>query len=54
MLLLIDNNDSFTYNLVDIFRKLDVMPFKVVNIDDLDLNDVDRFSHILISPGRCS
>lgn len=51
MLLLIDNNDSFTYNLVDMLHRLDIMPFTVVNISALHLDDVAHYSHILISPG---
>ncbi len=49
-LLIIDNHDSFTFNLVDLLRKLDV-PAKVVLVEELDLNEVEHFSHILISPG---
>ncbi|HHW7507330.1 TPA: anthranilate synthase component II [Mannheimia haemolytica] len=49
-LLIIDNHDSFTFNLVDLLRKLDV-PAKVVLVEQLDLNEVEHFSHILISPG---
>lgn len=49
-LLIINNQDSFTYNLVDVIRRLAV-PFKVVNVQELDLNAVDHYSHILISPG---
>lgn len=50
MLLIIDNHDSFTFNLVDLIRKIGTETV-VVNVEDLDLDEVDRFSHILISPG---
>ncbi|QIW15315.1 anthranilate synthase component II [Pasteurellaceae bacterium RH1A] len=50
MVLIIDNHDSFTFNLVDLFRKIGVQP-TVVDVDDLDLDEVEAFSHILISPG---
>lgn len=50
MLLIIDNHDSFTFNLVDLLRKIGV-EMEVVSVENLDLDDVERFSHILISPG---
>lgn len=50
MLLIIDNHDSFTFNLVDLIRKIGVK-MKVVNVEALDLDEVEQFSHILISPG---
>lgn len=50
MLLIIDNHDSFTFNLVDLLRKIGV-PMKVVLVEELDLDEVENFSHILISPG---
>jgi glutamine amidotransferase of anthranilate synthase or aminodeoxychorismate synthase len=50
LLLIIDNHDSFTFNLVDLLRKLEV-EMKIVSSDALDLDEVEQFSHILISPG---
>lgn len=50
-LLIINNHDSFTFNLVDYIRRLNV-PFQVVNVEELDLDAVDDFSHLLISPAR--
>lgn len=49
-LLIINNQDSFTYNLVDVIRGLAV-PFDVVNVQELDVDAVANYSHILISPG---
>ncbi|MGC7590258.1 anthranilate synthase component II [Bisgaard Taxon 46] len=49
-LLIINNQDSFTYNLVDLIRRLDVS-FDVINVQELDLDAVANYSHILISPG---
>ncbi|AHG79084.1 Anthranilate synthase component II [Mannheimia varigena USDA-ARS-USMARC-1388] len=49
-LLIIDNHDSFTFNLVDLLRKINV-PVEVVLVEDLNLDEVENFSHILISPG---
>lgn len=49
-LLIINNHDSFTFNLVDLIRRLN-MPFNVVNVEDLKPNTPESYSHILISPG---
>ncbi len=47
--LLLDNNDSFTYNIVDLFRQFEYVNLIVKNsIDKLCLDDFDRF---VISPG---
>src|SRR2546423_11421342 len=52
MLLLIDNFDSFTYNLVQVFQVLDT-EVKVVRNDALSLRDIEALnpSHLVISPG---
>ncbi len=50
MLLLIDNNDSFTFNLVDLLRKSGVQT-DILSVKNLDLDRVEQYSHILISPG---
>lgn len=51
-LLVIDNYDSFTYNLVQMFRRypLDIM---VSRSDRISLDDVEKYApdYILISPG---
>ena len=49
-ILVINNHDSFTYNLVDLIRQLQVR-FDVVSIEDLSLDCVEGYTHILISPG---
>jgi len=55
MLLMIDNYDSFTYNLVQYFGELgeDV---RVIRNDEIDLAGVAalRPDHIVISPGPCT
>ncbi|MGX3065926.1 anthranilate synthase component II [Ursidibacter arcticus] len=50
MLLIIDNHDSFTFNLVDLLRKMNVES-QVISVEQLNLDDVEKFSHIMISPG---
>ncbi len=55
MLLMIDNYDSFTYNLVQYFGELgeDV---KVVRNDEVSADEVERLdpSRIVLSPGPCT
>jgi anthranilate synthase component 2 len=55
MILLIDNYDSFVYNLARYVRELGHEP-EVVRHDAVTLDDVARLapSHIVISPGPCS
>lgn len=51
-ILVLDNYDSFTYNLVHIIRELgygDSMD--VIRNDKIALNDVDQYDKILLSPG---
>lgn len=49
-LLIINNHDSFTYNLVDLIRQLN-FSFSVVEVENLTPELPETFSHILISPG---
>ena len=49
-LLIINNHDSFTFNLVDLIRKLNV-PYDVLNVEDLKESTAEKYGHILISPG---
>lgn len=49
--LLLDNYDSFTFNLVQILRESGLCTFEVAYNDGLDVEDCFRFDKILISPG---
>ena len=49
-LLLLDNYDSFTYNLLHALRELGA-DADVRRNDKIDLDEVDRFDRILLSPG---
>ena len=55
MLLMIDNYDSFTYNLVQYFGELGC-DMRVFRNDELTLADIERLapSHIVVSPGPCT
>jgi len=49
--LLIDNFDSFTYNLAQLLEESGKCSFEIRKIDDLSLKDIESFDKILISPG---
>tara|TARA_R110001606_G_scaffold295722_2_gene443534 strand:+ start:3116 stop:3694 length:579 start_codon:yes stop_codon:yes gene_type:complete len=55
MLLMIDNYDSFTYNLVQYFRELGA-DVQVYRNDEISIEDIERLapSHLVISPGPCT
>lgn len=55
MLLMIDNYDSFTWNLVQYFGELG-QDVKVIRNDELDVAAIAALkpSHIVISPGPCT
>jgi len=50
-LLIFDNYDSFTYNLVHAVRKLGFTHVEVIRNDQISLDEVDRFDKIILSPG---
>lgn len=55
MLLMIDNYDSFTYNLVQYFSELGVS-VQVHRNDEITLAEIDALqpTHLVISPGPCT
>ncbi|MDM3870568.1 aminodeoxychorismate/anthranilate synthase component II [Porticoccus sp. W117] len=55
MLLMIDNYDSFTYNVVQYLAELDA-EVKVVRNDELSVDDIEQLApeRIVISPGPCT
>ncbi|HVK17213.1 MAG TPA: aminodeoxychorismate/anthranilate synthase component II [Fimbriiglobus sp.] len=57
MILLIDNYDSFTYNLVQRLGEIDPsLPMQVHRNDQITLDKIDELkpTHIIISPGPCT
>jgi para-aminobenzoate synthetase component II len=57
MILLIDNYDSFTYNLVQRLGELDAgADLRVYRNDKITVEEIERLgpSHIIISPGPCT
>jgi len=55
MLLMIDNYDSFTYNLVQYFGELGA-EVEVVRNDQIDIQAIEKMNpdHLVISPGPCT
>lgn len=49
-ILVFDNYDSFTYNIVHALRELGVQP-DVIRNDRIDLDEVEKYDKIIISPG---
>jgi len=50
-ILLLDNYDSFTYNLLHAVKELGATDVEVVRNDQIDLDEVERFDKIILSPG---
>lgn len=47
----IDNYDSFTYNLVHAIKKISGLPVDVFRNDELKLSDLENYDKIVLSPG---
>ncbi len=52
-LILIDHNDSFTFNVVELLRKVGNNTTTVVNYNDLVVAELTKFDKIILSPGPC-
>lgn len=50
-ILVFDNYDSFTYNLVHLVEKITKEKVEVYRNDQISLDEVDRFDRIILSPG---
>jgi len=50
-LLLVDNNDSFTYNVVDLLRRIAGCKYEVVPSGSVQIEQLPDFDKIIISPG---
>jgi len=55
VLLMLDNYDSFTYNLVHYFRELGA-EVVVYRNDEISVENIEKLapSHLVISPGPCT
>lgn len=56
MLVMIDNYDSFTYNLVQFLGEIGVTEMKVFRNDKVTLEEIEALqpTHIVVSPGPCT
>jgi anthranilate synthase component 2 len=50
-IMVLDNYDSFTYNLVHILKELTGWPVDVHRNDEIGLDNINKYDKILISPG---
>jgi anthranilate synthase component 2 len=50
-ILVLDNYDSFTYNLVHYIQKLTDEPVDVFRNDEILLDEIDKYDKIVLSPG---
>jgi anthranilate synthase component 2 len=50
-ILLLDNYDSFTYNLLHVVKELGATDVEVIRNDQIALDEVERFDKIILSPG---
>jgi len=50
-LLILDNYDSFTFNLVHLIEKVSPITFDVIKNDQLSISNVSKYDKILLSPG---
>ncbi len=48
---LIDNYDSFTYNIVELVRRIPGTSLEVLPYDQLRISKLDRYKRLIISPG---
>jgi anthranilate synthase component 2 len=50
-IVVIDNYDSFTYNLVHAIKKISGLPVDVFRNDQIALEDLEKYDKIVLSPG---
>jgi anthranilate synthase component 2 len=50
-ILVIDNYDSFTYNLVHAIKKVSGLPVDVFRNDEIALEEIEKYDKIVLSPG---
>lgn len=50
-ILILDNNDSFTFNLAQLLDESHLCIYKIINTDKINPSEVKAFDKLLISPG---
>ena len=48
---LIDNNDSFTYNIVELVHNVSGQRLPVISSEQLDIGELENFDKFILSPG---
>jgi anthranilate synthase component 2 len=51
MVLLLDNHDSFTWNLAELLRTTGNADFEIVSSTEFRISRISQYSHIIFSPG---
>ena len=51
MLLLLDNHDSFTWNLAELLRSSGIPEFRIISSSDFDISGMRDYDRIIFSPG---
>lgn len=51
MILLLDNYDSFTYNIIQLLHSIGMHDIDVVKNDKIDFSKLHKYTHIILSPG---
>ncbi len=50
-ILLVDNHDSFVYNIAHLIQEISPDTLDIISCDDIDLNTVSSYDRIILSPG---
>lgn len=50
-ILMLDNYDSFTYNLVQMIEEIVAHPIDIFRNDEISLAEIDKYDKIILSPG---
>lgn len=51
MILIVDNHDSFTYNILDTIKKISTQEIISIKSSTLDIEQIEPFDKIILSPG---
>lgn len=50
-ILIVDNNDSFTYNLVQVIKQYGKCELEIIKNEHMNLNGINKYDKILFTPG---
>ena len=51
MLLLLNNHDSFTFNLAELLRSIGNVSFEIVSSSEFRISSIGRYDRVIFSPG---